>query len=83
MTQIYTKKFDWLPPASAWESVQNWREKHQANQDRADSFAATADAFSATIVNLGTGMAEIAAKRGNARVNAALQTKVSSINALV
>lgn len=81
MTSIYTKKFNWLPRASAWQSMQSWREKHRAYQEQATAtFSSVADTFSSVIVNLGSGMAEIAAKQAATRVNAAVEQKISSID---
>jgi hypothetical protein len=83
MATIYTKKFNWLPRRSAWESMQNWREKQRAHKERADTFAATAEAFGATIVNLGSGITELAVRQASTRIDAAVQSKLSSFNALV
>jgi hypothetical protein len=81
MATIETKQFNWLPTTSAWESMKNWREKHRAYQEQADTaFAASAEIFSAATANFGLGMGEIAAKQAAAGVSAAVQEKISSVD---
>jgi len=70
------KSFNWVRTPSAWESIQTWREKRRAAaEDFTSISSAAANAFANAHVSLGSGMAEIAAKIGNARVQAAVAAK--------
>jgi hypothetical protein len=76
MSSIQTKQFNWLSRPSAWQSVQNWRERHRAHQNQADTtFASSADLFSSAISGFGTGMAEFAARQAASRISEALAAK--------
>lgn len=84
MSSIETRQFNWLPRQSAWQTMENWREKHRAFQDQADATVSTAaEIFGGAAASLGSGMNEIAARRAQARVAAALKAaQAASVNRL-
>jgi hypothetical protein len=81
MSSIQSTSFNWLPRQSAWQSIQAWHAKQQSYQAQFESLVASAsDIFGSAMVNLGTGMATIAAQRASDRIRAQMSAKVTGTN---
>jgi hypothetical protein len=67
MTSV--KRFNWIREPTGWQRVQKWRATHaKVSQQAMDYGTSASNAFANAQVNMTTGMATIAAKVGNQRV---------------
>ncbi|NVO16970.1 MAG: hypothetical protein HXX10_23335 [Rhodoplanes sp.] len=75
---IVSSQFNWVSTRSSYDQVTNWRTRQRAYNTQAETNLATvSDVFSSSSHNLSGGLAEIAAKRAAARVQAEAQAKVA------
>jgi rhamnose utilization protein RhaD (predicted bifunctional aldolase and dehydrogenase) len=75
---IVSSQFNWVSTPTAYTQVTNWRAKQKAfNTQVQSNMAAMSDVFAASVSSLGSGMAEIAARKAAARISTELQAKIT------
>ena len=84
MTGIFTRRFNWLPQASAWQQAQAWRAKRRAMADDFQSSvnalaSGLGNAIAAQIDGQGTLIAKVVTTRLQAEINAKV-TKATALS---
>ena len=74
---VQAKRFNWIAKRDTWQQMQEWREKRAVMRDQFSASSQDASArLAAAFTSQSTGMADIAARQANARMQAEYRARV-------